>query len=81
MIDYYQISLFSLAIFIFLIFQMDDNVRQYFIIKYDMLILQIKDRFLLWMILHPKNPISNYFFEKKYKKLEKIMEENPNGNV
>jgi hypothetical protein len=75
----YQVILFFIFCAVYLIFQLDSNVTNYFLIQLDYIKLNITGRFKLWIMLHPKNPIANYLFERKYNKHKK--EDSKHGNV
>jgi hypothetical protein len=66
----YQVILFFIFCAVYLIFQLDSNVTNYFLIQLENIKLNI-DRFKFRIMLHPKNPIANYLFEKKYNKHKK----------
>lgn len=66
----YQFILFFVFCSVYLIFQLDSNVTKYFLIQLENIKLNI-DRFKFWIMLHPKNPFTNYLFERKYNKHKK----------
>lgn len=68
----YQEMLFLVFFIIGGMIVLDANVGAYILLKIEE--AQVNLRRVYWMIrLHPKNPITNYIMERKYKQMAKEM--------
>ena len=69
----YQSILFTLFFLLAAIMVLDRNVAEFFVLKYKLLIVNIKKWWLMGQ-LHPRNPLTNYLMERRMKKLAKELE-------